>query len=47
MAFTNETPSQVIAVDCETCFSRIGLVVARDLKDFRRVHNLLKSSISK
>lgn len=46
-AFTNETPSHVTAAACEVCSAWIGSGVARDLKDLRRVHNLLVSSLSK
>ena len=46
-AFSPETPSDVTAAACDVCSAWIGSGVARDLKDLKRVYQLLVSSLDK
>ncbi|EDL38467.1 mCG1040528, isoform CRA_b, partial [Mus musculus] len=44
-AFSQDTPSDIIAKACQVCSTWIGSGVVSDLNDLRRVHNLLVSSL--
>ncbi|XP_011823026.1 HEAT repeat-containing protein 5B isoform X1 [Papio anubis] len=46
-AFSQDTPSDIIAKACQVCSTWIGSGVVSDLNDLRRVHNLLVSSLDK
>lgn len=46
-AFSQDTPSDIIAKACQVCSTWIGSGVLSDLNDLRRVHNLLVSSLDK
>uniref|UniRef100_A0AC11AND4 HEAT repeat containing 5B n=1 Tax=Ovis aries TaxID=9940 RepID=A0AC11AND4_SHEEP len=46
-AFSQDTPSDIIAKACQVCSTWIGSGVVSDLSDLRRVHNLLVSSLDK
>uniref|UniRef100_A0A5F9CHJ4 HEAT repeat-containing protein 5B n=1 Tax=Oryctolagus cuniculus TaxID=9986 RepID=A0A5F9CHJ4_RABIT len=46
-AFSQDTPSDIIAKACQVCSAWIGSGVVSDLNDLRRVHNLLVSSLDK
>ncbi|XP_073413695.1 HEAT repeat-containing protein 5B isoform X2 [Dendrobates tinctorius] len=46
-AFSQDTPSDIVAKACQVCSAWIGSKVVSDLNDLRRVHNLLVSSLDK
>ncbi|XP_052042359.1 LOW QUALITY PROTEIN: HEAT repeat-containing protein 5B-like [Apodemus sylvaticus] len=46
-AFSQDTPSDIIAKACQVCSTWIGSGVVSDLNDLHRVHNLLVSSLDK
>ncbi|XP_055983168.1 HEAT repeat-containing protein 5B [Sorex fumeus] len=46
-AFSQDTPSDIVAKACQVCSTWIGSGVLSDLSDLRRVHNLLVSSLDK
>ncbi|XP_058407411.1 HEAT repeat-containing protein 5B isoform X3 [Diceros bicornis minor] len=46
-AFSQDTPSDIIAKACQVCSTWIGSGVVSDLSDLRRVHHLLVSSLDK